>query len=131
MSAESVEAFLARLLANREALSRFKTDRSGEAARAGLTPDECTQLAAMDLTSLTLAASSAARKRHAVAGSSSASGEAGGSRGRSLTIAALVGVLILAAVLYSRGLGRAPVYLGWDEARTALQGYSLATTAAT
>ena len=30
MSAESVEAFLARLLADCEALSRFETDRSGE-----------------------------------------------------------------------------------------------------
>src|SRR5580765_757680 len=78
----------------------------------------------MDLTNLALAASSAARKRDAVAASSAASG----SRGRFVTLAALAGVLVLAAVLYSRGLGRAPVYLGWDEARTALQGYALATT---
>jgi hypothetical protein len=37
-------------------------------------------------------------------------------------------VLVFAALLYLKDLGRAPVYLGWDEARTAVQGYSLATT---
>src|SRR5262249_20355995 len=37
-------------------------------------------------------------------------------------------VLLAAAALYVWRLDRAPVYLGWDEARTALQGYSLATT---
>lgn len=41
---------------------------------------------------------------------------------------AMAGVLLLATVLYLRDLGHAPVYLGWDEARTAVQGYSLATT---
>jgi hypothetical protein len=41
---------------------------------------------------------------------------------------AIVGLLVCAGVLYTRELARAPVYLGWDEARTAVQGYSLATT---
>ena len=41
---------------------------------------------------------------------------------------ALLGVLILAAAIYLNQLGRAPVYLGWDEARTAMQGFALATT---
>jgi len=44
------------------------------------------------------------------------------------TRTAMVGVLLLATALYSWRLGEAPVYLGWDEARTAVQGYSLATT---
>jgi 4-amino-4-deoxy-L-arabinose transferase-like glycosyltransferase len=41
---------------------------------------------------------------------------------------ALFAVLIGGALLYLWHLDRAPVYLGWDEARTAIQGYSLATT---
>ena len=56
---------------------------------------------------------------------------AGGStrpHGRWPARAALLAVLLAASLLYSRHLGEAPVYLGWDEARTALQGYALATT---
>lgn len=124
MSAEGIEAFLARLLADREALRRFEQDRMGEAARAGLTTDECAQLAAMDLANLKLAASSAARKRQATTESATNKD----TRARLVALAALAGVLVLAGVLYSRGLGRAPIYLGWDESRTALQGYALATT---
>src|SRR5829696_9145952 len=45
-----------------------------------------------------------------------------------LARAAVVAVLAAAAILYSQRLGQAPIYLGWDESRTALQGYSLATT---
>src|SRR5262245_11249770 len=41
---------------------------------------------------------------------------------------ALAALLIAAGALYLWRLDRAPVYLGWDEARTAVQGYSLATT---
>src|SRR5439155_11843153 len=41
---------------------------------------------------------------------------------------AIAGVLLLSSILYLWLLDRAPVYLGWDEARTAVQGYSLATT---
>lgn len=41
---------------------------------------------------------------------------------------ALLVVLVAASVLYLWHLDKAPVYLGWDEARTAIQGYTLATT---
>jgi 4-amino-4-deoxy-L-arabinose transferase-like glycosyltransferase len=41
---------------------------------------------------------------------------------------ALAGVLILAGFFYLRALDRVPIYLGWDEARFALQGHSIATT---
>src|SRR5437879_5993519 len=41
---------------------------------------------------------------------------------------ALAGVLFLAGCVYLRELDRAPVYIGWDEARFALQGHSIATT---
>jgi 4-amino-4-deoxy-L-arabinose transferase-like glycosyltransferase len=41
---------------------------------------------------------------------------------------ALAGVLLLASILYLKNLGGAPVYIGWDEARFAVQGYSIATT---
>ena len=40
----------------------------------------------------------------------------------------MVGILACSSALYLHDLGRAPVYLGWDEARTAVQGYALATT---
>ena len=40
----------------------------------------------------------------------------------------MVGILVCSSALYLHDLGRAPVYLGWDEARTAVQGYLLATT---
>ena len=42
--------------------------------------------------------------------------------------AALAGVLLIASFLYLTALGKAPVYIGWDEARFAVQGYSIATT---
>jgi len=42
--------------------------------------------------------------------------------------AAVAGVLLLATVLYLKDLDKAPVYIGWDEARFALQGYAIATT---
>jgi 4-amino-4-deoxy-L-arabinose transferase-like glycosyltransferase len=41
---------------------------------------------------------------------------------------ALAGVLLVAGVLYLRDLDRVPIYLGWDEARFALQGHAIATT---
>jgi 4-amino-4-deoxy-L-arabinose transferase-like glycosyltransferase len=41
---------------------------------------------------------------------------------------ALLAVLLAAGGLYAWRVERAPVYLGWDEARTAMQGYSLATS---
>ena len=45
-----------------------------------------------------------------------------------LVRAALAGVLLLAGFFYLRALDRVPVYLGWDEARFALQGHSIAST---
>ena len=45
-----------------------------------------------------------------------------------LTSVALLAVMVATGLIYSHRLGDAPVYLGWDEARTALQGYSLART---
>jgi 4-amino-4-deoxy-L-arabinose transferase-like glycosyltransferase len=41
---------------------------------------------------------------------------------------ALAGVLLLASVVYLRALDGVPVYFGWDEARFAVQGYSIAST---
>jgi hypothetical protein len=45
-----------------------------------------------------------------------------------LARAALAGVLLLAGFFYFRALDRVPVYIGWDEARFALQGHAIATT---
>ena len=41
---------------------------------------------------------------------------------------ALSGVLLLASFFYLRALDGVPVHIGWDEARFALQGHSIATT---
>lgn len=41
---------------------------------------------------------------------------------------ALAGVLILAGFTYLRALDRVPVYIGWDEARMAVQGHAIATS---
>jgi uncharacterized membrane protein len=41
---------------------------------------------------------------------------------------ALGGVLLLAGFFYLRALDNVPVYIGWDEARFALQGHAIATT---
>ena len=41
---------------------------------------------------------------------------------------ALAGVLLVAGFFYLRALDRVPVYIGWDEARFALQGHSIAST---
>jgi 4-amino-4-deoxy-L-arabinose transferase-like glycosyltransferase len=38
-----------------------------------------------------------------------------------------LGVLLLAATLYLGALNTVPIYIGWDEARFALQGHSIAT----
>ena len=42
--------------------------------------------------------------------------------------AALAAVLLLAGFVYLRDLDRVPVYIGWDEARFALQGHAIAST---
>src|SRR6185295_3062062 len=41
---------------------------------------------------------------------------------------ALAGVLLLAGVVYLRALDSVPTFIGWDEARFAVQGYSIAST---
>jgi 4-amino-4-deoxy-L-arabinose transferase-like glycosyltransferase len=41
---------------------------------------------------------------------------------------ALAGVLLLAGFFYLRALDGVPVYIGWDEARFALQGHAIKTT---
>ena len=64
MSAVALEAFLAKILADACARERFRTQPLDEAARAGLTPDECAQVAKIDWTSLTLAAATCERKRN-------------------------------------------------------------------
>jgi hypothetical protein len=40
----------------------------------------------------------------------------------------MAALLVCSSAIYLHHLDRAPVYLGWDEARTAVQGYLLATT---
>ena len=40
----------------------------------------------------------------------------------------LIVVLLLGAFVYLHALDRVPVYIGWDEARFALQGHAIATT---
>jgi hypothetical protein len=65
MSAPALEAFLARIYVDAEARTRFLADPRGEAARAGLTPEECDALARIDRVGLDLCARSFARKRQA------------------------------------------------------------------
>lgn len=63
MSAPLLEAFLARLYTDAEFRACVLADPLGEAARAGLDPDECAAIAAIDRVGLDSAAESYARKR--------------------------------------------------------------------
>lgn len=63
MSAQKLEAFLARLYVDNQARARFLADPSREALNARLTPDDCAALEKIDLIGLELAAHSFARKR--------------------------------------------------------------------
>jgi hypothetical protein len=63
MSAQSLEAFLARIYVDAEARSRFLSDPMGEAARAGLSHQECTAVQSIDRVGLELASRSFQRKR--------------------------------------------------------------------
>ena len=65
MSAQKLEAFLAKLYVDENARCRFLADPRGEASNAGLAADECAALDGLDLTGLELAAESFARKRAA------------------------------------------------------------------
>lgn len=63
MSAQKLEAFLARLYVDDQARARFLADPAREALNAGLTPEECAMLETIDVIGLELAAESFARKR--------------------------------------------------------------------
>jgi len=57
------EAFVARLYVDASLRRRFLADATGEAARAGLSPDEIRAIERIDRTGLELAAASFAHKR--------------------------------------------------------------------
>ena len=63
MSAQKLEAFLAKLYVDNQARSRFLADPRREAFSAGLTENECAGLEKIDLAGLELAPQSFARKR--------------------------------------------------------------------
>lgn len=63
MSSPSLEKFLASIYVDPETRRRFLSDPRGEAARAGLTEDQCEKLARIDRVGLEMAATSFARKR--------------------------------------------------------------------
>ena len=63
MSAQKLEAFLAKLYVDGQARSRFLADPGHEALSAGLTEDDCASLETIDSVGLELAAESFARKR--------------------------------------------------------------------
>lgn len=63
MSARLLEAFIARIYVDDAARERFRANPLDEAARAGLSADECAALQQMDWTGLELAARSFAGKR--------------------------------------------------------------------
>jgi hypothetical protein len=59
----ALEAFLARIYVDGEARARFLADPGLEARRAGLPPDACSALLAIDRVGLEMAAASFERKR--------------------------------------------------------------------
>ena len=63
MSAQNLEAFLAKLYVDSQARSRFLTDSRREALNAGLNEDDCAALEKIDFVGLELAADSFGRKR--------------------------------------------------------------------
>ncbi len=65
MSAQKLEAFLAKLYVEDNARSRFIADPRREASNAGLTEEDCAALEKIDVVGLELAAASFARKRAA------------------------------------------------------------------
>ena len=66
MSAARLEAFLAQLYVDEQARQRFLSNPHDEAANAGLSEQDCTALANIDLVGLEFAADSFARKRAAL-----------------------------------------------------------------
>ncbi len=65
MSAQKLEAFLAKLYVDDQARTRFLADPRREAMNAGLSDEDCTKLENIDIVGLELAADSFARKRAA------------------------------------------------------------------
>ncbi len=63
MSAQRLEAFLARVYVDDTARAKFRSDPAGEARRAGLTDEQARSLQEIDWEGLELAARSFARKR--------------------------------------------------------------------
>lgn len=63
MSARELEAFLARIYVDEAARAAFQANPRGEAARAGISEDESTNLETMDWVALELAARSYTNKR--------------------------------------------------------------------
>ncbi len=63
MSAAAFESLLARIYVDAQARARFLTDPCGEAAKVGLTEEECIALEQIDRVGLELAAGSFERKR--------------------------------------------------------------------
>jgi len=63
MSAQLLEAFLARLYTDARLRERFRADPRGEAARAGLHPEQCRSLEQIDWPGLEAAAASFEKKR--------------------------------------------------------------------
>ncbi len=63
MSAQKLEAFLARLYVDAAARARFHADPAGEGRRAGLSEEDARALQNIDRAGLELAAESFARKR--------------------------------------------------------------------
>jgi hypothetical protein len=63
VSSVALETFLARLYTDAAARARFNADPGGEAARAGLSAEECTAMARCDRVGLEMAAESFGHKR--------------------------------------------------------------------
>lgn len=63
MNTPALEVFLARVYTDPEVRARFLADPCAEAARAGLTDEQCRALARVDRTGIEMAARSFARKR--------------------------------------------------------------------
>jgi hypothetical protein len=64
MSAQNLEAFLAKIYVDEKARSRFLADPRGEAGKAGLCEPEIQALENIDLIGLELTVQSLQRKRH-------------------------------------------------------------------
>ena len=62
MSSAALETFLARLYTDAASRQRFDADPQGEAARAGVSPEDCLALAQCDRVGLEMAADSFSRK---------------------------------------------------------------------